>query len=419
MKSAPPPAAPTPRWARLVAPHWASCGGAVLSCVVVLCLIVDPQSLSDAHPVGLRHFTDYPVYVGGGHAFLRGENIYDISIPTGDISLPFTYPPFAALLFTVLTPIPLLLGALGLVALNVGLILWVVAVVWQACVGVSRVVAWSWALAVSPLVLVTEPVVDTLTFGQINIILLALVIAYTCVPRLLGRTILGIPSGVLVGVATSIKLTPAVFGLYFLLRRDWKALGWMAVSALGCTALAAVIRPELSAQYWGSTLGSPERIGNLAYATNQSWQGVLSRSGMGEARWLWAGLVVVSIATIATAMWRQIGRGNVVSTVALNGLIALVCSPVAWTHHWVWAIVMVLAMVLRPRITFGTVLGLILGAALIVRPHWLVNPVDADAISWTHWPVMNCYVLLAMTIAFVAAFWPQLFVQEPGRTKQR
>ncbi|PFG28383.1 hypothetical membrane protein [Corynebacterium renale] len=402
-----------------MAPRWAYCGGAVVSSVVVLCLVLDPYVLSDDHPIGLRHFTDYPVYVGGGRAFLQGEDIYDISIPTGDISLPFTYPPFAALLFAALSPLPLTFGAIALVILNVLLILWVVSIAWQACVGASRAAAWSWTLVVSPLVLLTEPVVDTITFGQINIILLAFVIADTCVPRLRGATLLGIPSGVLTGVATSIKLTPAVFGLYFLLRRDWKGLGWMAASTVGCTALAAFIRPDLSAQYWGTTLGSPERIGNLAYATNQSWQGVLSRSGIGEARWLWGGLVVVSIVIIAAAMRGQIVRGNVVSAVALNGLIALVCSPVAWTHHWVWAIVLILPMVLRPPIAFGTVLGLALGVALIIRPHWLASPGDPYEVVWSHWPVSNSYVLLAMVIAIVAAFWPQLFAQEPERTKQQ
>ena len=62
-----------------------------------------------------------------------------------------------------------------------------------------------------------EPLRANLEFGQINVVLMTLVIA-DCVPR---RTYW--PRGALLGVAVALKLTPAVFLLYFLLRRDRRA----------------------------------------------------------------------------------------------------------------------------------------------------------------------------------------------------
>ncbi len=63
-------------------------------------------------------------------------------------------------------------------------------------------------------------------FGQINVVLMTLVIA-DCVPR---RT--PWPRGLLLGLGIALKLTPAVFLLYFLLRRDNRA----ALTAVGVFA---------------------------------------------------------------------------------------------------------------------------------------------------------------------------------------
>src|SRR6185369_14582877 len=62
-----------------------------------------------------------------------------------------------------------------------------------------------------------EPVRANFDFGQINVVLMTLVLADT-VPR---RT--PWPRGLLLGLAIALKLTPAVFLLYFALRRDGRA----------------------------------------------------------------------------------------------------------------------------------------------------------------------------------------------------
>ena len=78
--------------------------------------------------------------------------------------------------------------------------------------------AWLAAAIVAPAVIYLEPIRSNFDFGQINVVLMTLVIA-DCVPRKTPW-----PRGMLLGIAIALKLTPAVFLLYFLLRRDTRAL---------------------------------------------------------------------------------------------------------------------------------------------------------------------------------------------------
>ena len=68
-----------------------------------------------------------------------------------------------------------------------------------------------------PLLLWIEPVLETFEFGQVNLVLMALVAVDCLAPRTRW------PRGLLVGIAAAIKLTPAAFVLFFLLRRDARA----------------------------------------------------------------------------------------------------------------------------------------------------------------------------------------------------
>ena len=72
--------------------------------------------------------------------------------------------------------------------------------------------------------LLLEPVRSTLAYGQVNIVLMALVAldCLTAEPRW--------PRGALTGLAAALKLTPAAFVLFFLLRRDYRAAATAGVS---------------------------------------------------------------------------------------------------------------------------------------------------------------------------------------------
>ncbi|PRC46575.1 alpha-(1-2)-phosphatidylinositol mannosyltransferase, partial [Mycobacterium sp. ITM-2017-0098] len=170
---------------------------------------------------------DIDVYRMGGRAWLDNRSLYADGVmfqTRGGLELPFTYPPLAAVAFSPFALLSLEAASIAITATT--LILLVVSTVilltrldvWPTT-GVTGEPAWvrrCWLAAaiVAPAVTFLEPLRSNFDFGQINVVLMTLVIA-DCVPR---RT--PWPRGVLLGIAIALKLTPAVFLLYFLLRRD-------------------------------------------------------------------------------------------------------------------------------------------------------------------------------------------------------
>ncbi len=380
-------------------------------------------------------FIDYRVYQAGAAAWAHGEDLYDRYFDIGVMDLPFTYPPFAALVFQPFTLLPLLPGALLLTAVSVALLWYVI----SRCVEAATAhlpglpaIAPGWVFVAVGVSLVCEPVRQTLYYGQINIVLMGLVVADLLGGRSDTRS--GsqpgtqpasrrrwLPQGVLIGVAAAIKLTPAVFVLYLLVRRRWSGAGWAVGTALGCTGLAAALRPSLSVHYWSATLRETDRIGDPGYASNQSIQGFLARAGMPEntqsAVWMCA--CVVAVAGIAWAVHRVSAQpGGAPAGVMLTSFIALLCSPVSWSHHWVWWVPLSVLTALsalhapdrRDRLTAGCLAAVTAATAIIGAHGWLPYGEGREE-SWALWQWLpgNSYLILAVCIIVVAAWRPSVY----------
>ena len=216
---------------------------------------------------------DIDVYRMGGRAWLDGSPLYAdgaMFATQGGLDLPFTYPPLAAIVFSPFAVMSL--PAASAVITAVTLLLLIVAVV----IVLSRLDVWTagrriWLAAAIVAVTVVhfEPIEANFDFGQINVVLMTLVIA-DCVPR---RT--PWPRGVLLGVAIALKLTPAVFLLYFLLRRDTRALLVSAASVVALTLLGFALAWRDSWEYWTETVRNTDRIGAATLNTNQNIAGTL------------------------------------------------------------------------------------------------------------------------------------------------
>lgn len=287
-----------------------------------------------------RYLLDMHVYIQGAEHFWRGADLYGTFFPTRNEGLPFTYPPFGAVVFT---PLWLLTEAIGQTAAERVFTLVSVAMVWLVARTLAQAIPASGHHARVTVLLVvltcSLPVLSTLDLGQINTVLMALVI--TDVGRLWPR----IPLGLLTGIAAAIKLTPLVFGLYFLIlwitRRKPAGLIGMAVGFLGATGLAWLLNPGASLTYWTQTLFASNRIGEPWYAKNVSLRGLLARFPDLEATsLLWGLSVLVVIVAVAVAVLRVLRCGDTplhhLLAVTLVALISLLCSPVSWHHHWVW-----------------------------------------------------------------------------------
>jgi alpha-1,2-mannosyltransferase len=178
---------------------------------------------------------------------------------------------------------------------------------------------------------------ETLAFGQINILLMGLMAA-----DLLSRNHRwhrSFPgSGFLVGVAAGIKLTPLVFGLYYLVRKDWRGLANMGAGFAATVLLGWLLRPAESLQFWLTILPDTSRIGGAGYVDNLSVKGALLHFGVPASAvtlpWLLLSLLLVALA--AAVIKLATDQGARVVAMSATALAMLLISPVSWSHHWVW-----------------------------------------------------------------------------------
>jgi alpha-1,2-mannosyltransferase len=325
---------------------------------------------------------DIDVYRMGGQAWLDDHPLYangaQFHTPIG-LNLPFTYPPLAAIVFCPFAWLGLPVASVTITLITLALLLVSTMIVltrldaWST----ARVVPgpawlrrwWLTALIVAGAAIWLEPIKANFAFGQINVVLMTLVIA-DCLPR---RT--PWPRGLLLGLGMALKLTPAVFLLYFLLRRDNRAALISIASFLAATAGGFALAWRDSWQYWTDTLGHTDRIGAASLNTNQNIAGALARLGLGDHErflpWVAACLLVLGLTVWATR--RVLRAGEPTLAVICIALFGLVVSPVSWSHHWVWMLptVLVTAVLAWRRRNFALAAVSAAGVAVMV---W--TPID-------------------------------------------
>jgi alpha-1,2-mannosyltransferase len=185
--------------------------------------------------------------------------------------------------------------------------------------------------------LVTEPVRVNLDYGQINLLLLALIVVDVLIPTRFG--------GVLVGVAAAVKLTPLIFVVHFLLvgrKRDAaRAVG----TFVGLQALMFVIAPHDAYRFWTHTVFDSSRIGPTNWSWNQSLSGMVRRFSE-QASWSQpvAYALGLVLAVGAAVLIRRFADRPVYAML-VTGYLALLVSPVSWVHHWVWVAPLVAMLV--------------------------------------------------------------------------
>jgi alpha-1,2-mannosyltransferase len=341
---------------------------------------------------------DLDVYRLGSDAWRHGGELYgqlpDVRIG-GD--LPFIYPPIAAVVLTPFALVPFGVASAAIAILTIAaLALTLVMVLRSLDVGPATLVAF----AVLPVALVLEPVRSTLYFGQINVLLMALV-AVDCLARRPRW-----PRGALVGLAAAIKLTPAVFVLFFLLRGDRRSALTAGASFLCATGLGFLLAPWESVRFWTSRVFEADQLVGITFNSNQSIAALLVRLGIdaGVLRLLLAAAV---LALAATAMRRAFGAARPTWALALNALGALPVSPLSWSHHWVWIAPILLtagvtAWRARTRIAIAATAG---GTLLfLLSPHWWWASRD----PWTAGRLLlgDTYLLAAVAVVACAALLP-------------
>jgi hypothetical protein len=198
-----------------------------------------------------------------------------------------------------------------------------------------------------------QPILDNLWHGNIS----ALILFFFCLSYLLLKRGQYIWAGFVLGLIVPLKLTPALFILYFIWRKNWKftlgavagsfvvvALTWMTAGFNGLVGYAAMILEQLKA-------------GGVAAFNNQSIAGfllhVLTKGDVNGWENVSVPLSVTIIRYILVfgmvgfTVWimrkrpENFGEKETAEDLDLSLLICvmLLASPITWYHYYVWLLV--------------------------------------------------------------------------------
>jgi len=361
-------------------------GGRLLSGPAPVLLLVVAAAVAGAFRDDL---TDLFVYQHAGQAVLDGMPLYGSRDPV--MGLPFTYPPFAAVLMVPLTLLPYWLAAALLTGASVGALAAVVVVVRRA---LGRP-APGWLVAILAAgALALEPVWQNLTFGQINLFLMLAVLVDLVLPQRRW-------TGVLVGIAAGVKLTPLVFVVLLVLVGRRTAAGRAMVAFAATVAVGFLLMPGSSSTYWGDRLLDADRVGPPSLAHNQSVYGLLTRLlDATPPTWAWlavAGPLCGAVLVVAAGWWR---RGDRVLGTCLGALAMLFASPISWSHHWVWAVPVALVLWERRRWAAAAWTAVFVARPVVWPPYG-----QGREYSWSppEHVVGNAYFLAALVVCAWAA----------------
>jgi alpha-1,2-mannosyltransferase len=331
---------------------------------------------------GRRGFFDLAVYQGATRYWLSGGPLYDYLVPGSPYG--FTYPPFAALALSPLAALGWYTAIAASLMLNVCVAAWLV----------YRYVGPRWfpyclaACAVTLLV----PVRDTISFGQVNLVLLLLV---SLDADRLGKSRW---AGIGIGLAAAIKLTPALFIGYLLVARQYRAAGVAAGTAAGVTLLTVVVAPRESLAFWGRAVWDTARVGQLGHVANQSLRGLVERLEVPHPSLWWLVAVGIVVAAWVIRSRHAAAAGDYETGFALTGVACCLISPVSWVHHLVW-LLPALFLLARAAMAARQPRLLVLGAAtylpLCTGAVWLWYGAPPSPTSFVG---ANLYVWVAIAL---------------------
>ena len=291
-----------------------------------------------------HHFLDLRIYVNAVRWWANGHPLYEFAHDDPiQGRLGFTYPPFAAL---VLAPLGLLGFRASIVLFVAGTAMAVAVTSFWLVRPIARrhgVPLWFATALALPLISTLEPIRETVTFGQINMLLVLLVLTDLLVvgprwPRL---------AGIGIGIAAAIKLTPAIFIVYLLITRRWRAALTATATAVAASLLAAAVAWRDSWHFWIEALWETGRVGHPDRIANQSVFGMLARLSAPHEpnQVVWLALVLI---VAGYGLWRARRAalaGDEVVGLTLTGFVGGLASPITWPHHLFWFVPALLVLI--------------------------------------------------------------------------
>jgi alpha-1,2-mannosyltransferase len=306
-----------------------------LPVAALICALALAAYLADmiVHPAGkMLDWYDLKVYNDAGVIARHSpDRLYTWQLHPG---IKFTYTPFAGLIFAAgslmsFVVLKWLMTVASLAALAGTAWFTFGGLGWR---GRSRAAA---ALVLTAASLWTEPVQRGLHLGQVELLLMVLIVWDICQPDHRRW------KGVGIGVAAGIKLVPLIFIPYLVLTGKLRQAAVATTAFLGTVVIGFIFLPHTSARYWlTGYFVRPGNVGDVGSLLNQSVFGLVVRAAggvrAGTPLWLALGAVILVLGLTAAAVLYRSGRPVAGwLTCALTGLL---CSPISWDHHWVWIV---------------------------------------------------------------------------------
>ncbi|MDG4763096.1 glycosyltransferase 87 family protein [Solwaraspora sp. WMMD406] len=299
------------------------------------------------------NFFDMRIYHGAVVWWASGAELYEFVAP--DTTLGFTYPPFGGITMLPMALLPMVAAGWVNVVLSVAALTVVLAVLLGPIADRCGWPRWFVVALAVPLAVAIEPARETLGYGQVNLLLFGLIIADLValrwraapVPHRLStggplRRLFfsGIWAGAGIGLATSIKLTPALFIVYFLVTKQWRAAMTAIGTAAAVTTGTILVAAHESTVYFTSIIWDTGRVGVADMTPNQSLAGVLARlyDSMQAPGLLWLSFASLVLALGLSRAAHSHADGDELTAFTLIGLTANVISPISWSHHLVFVI---------------------------------------------------------------------------------
>jgi hypothetical protein len=421
------------------------------------------------------NFFDMKIYHGAVVWWASGHELYEFIAPT--TTLGFTYPPFAALAMLPMARLPIEAAGWINAAGSIAALAVVLAALLRPIVDRLGWPLWFTVAIATPMATAIEPVRETLGYGQVNLLLFALIMADLVGLRWRSRRgthgrdtdgpflrllYSGSWAGVGIGLATAVKLTPALFIAYLLITRQWRVAATAVGTTIGVTLGSFALVGTESRAYFGGVLWQTERVGAADMTPNQSLAGLLARlyDSIETPGLLWLAFSVLVLALGLSRAANARADGDELTAFTLVGLTANVISPISWSHHLVWVIPAIIVLAdaavrrreasrglslrtgqqsfggppgvngLRPPIWYPTLTGLRHGAAAVglyllflISPIW---PYEHKLPEVSHYQnglfgaLMENSLALALIVLVAALPWrpgaePAFYADRPAR----
>jgi alpha-1,2-mannosyltransferase len=310
------------------------------SAALLVAAEVSALPLPPFHSLHRFGFFDLRVYRQAAGIVAHGGPLYATTLSR---HLGFTYPPAAAVLFLALRLVSLRADEALVTTLNLGLVV----VVAHAALRLRarspsaperrpRRAGTAWLLAAAAVWI--EPVTTAIGYGQIDLLIAALVIVD------LARDGRSGSAGIAIGLAAGLKLTPLIFVPYLLFTGRRRAAGRALLTFVGSIVFAFLTVPADARAFWGGAVFDTSRVTGRQHSgggpANQSLHGLLMRiaPGLPHLGVVWA-LSCVCVGGVGLLLAvRSARREDMARGFALTAVTGLLVSPISWTHHWAIAV---------------------------------------------------------------------------------